>query len=136
MRDTTAIGNVTEGVVLGALLRRGYTVLLPFGAQAGYDLVLHHEGKFSRVQCKTGRLRKGVAINFRLYSVTRDASTKKFRTRPYKTSVEFYGVYCPDNNKTYLVPVTVLSTWQADLRLVAPKNNQKKGVLWAKDYEM
>jgi PD-(D/E)XK endonuclease len=135
MRDTTSIGNVTEGQVLGALLRHGYTVLVPFGAQAGFDLVLYQGGIFSRVQCKTGRLKNG-AINFRLYSVTLDSTTKRYRTKPYKDAVDFYGVYCPDTKQTYLVPTTALSTWQADLRLEAPKNNQRKGVLWAKDYQL
>jgi hypothetical protein len=36
-------------------VRRGYSVLLPFGVNQRYDLVLDLDGRFVRAQCKTGR---------------------------------------------------------------------------------
>ena len=44
------------------LVRRGFTVLLPFGVNQRYDLVLDVGGEFIRGQCKTGRLRQGSVV--------------------------------------------------------------------------
>ena len=40
MANTTQIGTTTEGVILAALLKAGKTVLIPFGSQQDYDLVM------------------------------------------------------------------------------------------------
>jgi PD-(D/E)XK endonuclease len=44
------------------------TVLLPFGVNQRYDLVLDLDGHLVKAQCKTGRLRKGV-VSFSTRSV-------------------------------------------------------------------
>jgi hypothetical protein len=54
------VGLRTEAAILAELVRRGYQVLVPFGTNQRYDLVLDMDGKFVRVQGKTGRLRSGV----------------------------------------------------------------------------
>jgi hypothetical protein len=74
MRDTSAIGNRTAGIVLAALLQAGQSPLLPFG-----------EG------------------------------------------------HCADTQQVYLVPVDDVADRGANLRVDAPRNNQVKGVRWAKD---
>ena len=48
------VGHRTEAAILSELVRRGYAVLLPFGVNQRYDLVLDLEGRFVRAQCKTG----------------------------------------------------------------------------------
>ncbi len=48
-----------------------------------------------------------------------------------------FGVYSPDTGKVYLVPVKdVPSSGDVTLRLLKTKNNQEKGVRWAKAYEI
>ena len=54
------VGLRTEAAILAELVQRGYQVLVPFGVNQRYDLVLDIEGEFVRAQCKTGRLRDGV----------------------------------------------------------------------------
>ena len=39
-------------------------MLIPFGDNQRYDLVVEREGNFVRVQCKTGRVRKEGQILF------------------------------------------------------------------------
>ena len=53
------MGQRTEGAILSELVRRGYKVLVPFGVNQRYDLVIDAGDRFLRVQCKTGRLRNG-----------------------------------------------------------------------------
>ncbi|HUQ16734.1 MAG TPA: group I intron-associated PD-(D/E)XK endonuclease [Candidatus Saccharimonadales bacterium] len=126
LKDTTTIGDVTEMEVATALIRRGRKVLRPISAGARYDLVIDNEdGTFVRVQCKTGRLREG-RVEFRLYSVSGHRSTAV----GYQGQIDAYGVYCPQNDANYLVPVTAISACGslASLRVEPARNGQTWGV--------
>lgn len=128
MRDTTLIGNQTEGLVLAALLQAGHSPLLPFGDGHRYDLAFDDNGTLQRVQCKTGRIFRGSVI-FNTMSHT------GHQRKPYDDEVDFFGVYCPDTNDVYLVPIDdVAGLKMASLRVDPARNNQAKGVRWAKDY--
>jgi hypothetical protein len=89
MRDTTAIGNRTLGIVLSALLHAGYPPLLPFGDGHRYDVAFDRDGQLCRVQCKTGRLEDG-AVVFKTASYTRNVP------KAYRDEVDYFGVYCPE----------------------------------------
>ena len=131
MRDTNAIGAMSEGHVLARLITLGYTVAIPFGV-ARYDLVLDMPDGLKRVQCKTGRLRDGAV---RFMTVSRGMTGKTVRCRSYQGDADLFGVYCPENGKVYLVPVdnnrSVVS-----LRVDPPKNGQVVGLRMARDFEI
>ena len=49
--------------MLHALVKRGHTVLLPFGQSRPFDFVMHLQGvDFLRVQCKSARSDRGCAL--------------------------------------------------------------------------
>ena len=135
MRNTNSIVNVTEGSVVAALVRAGYRVFLPFGACDEIDLVIERNGSPHKVQCKTGCPRNG-AVQFNLYTVSSDGETKRAMSRPYGVATDFYGVYCPDNDKVYLVPSRDVPTRWGSLRVLPTANNQQKRVRWANSYEL
>jgi hypothetical protein len=58
-----SIGDRSTLAVMIALGGAGYRFLVPMGENTRYDLVIDDQGRFSRVQCKTGRLRRG-AVRF------------------------------------------------------------------------
>jgi hypothetical protein len=130
MKDTCQIGNVTQGMVLAALLISGRKVLTPFGDGLPYDLLIDNNGQFIRVQCKTGLLKKG-SVEFRNYTVLRGGSR-----RTYNESADAFGVYCPQTKQAYLVPISGCGQMTTSLRIDKPKNNMVKGVRWAKDFEI
>ena len=45
-----------------ALRLEGYAILVPFGENTRYDLVIDDGRQMRRVQCKTGRLRDGAVV--------------------------------------------------------------------------
>ena len=53
-------GNRSEGVVLCAYLKAGFTVSIPFGAGASYDLIVDCGARLLKVQVKTAWLSGGV----------------------------------------------------------------------------
>jgi len=135
-----ALGERSQAIIIFRLLEAGYDVLTPYGDNTRYDLVIEDaDGRFWRVQCKTGWLEnEGDLIEFATASTyyhTRAGRTDHGR-RDYQGQIEYFAVYCPDTEKVYFVPVDHVGTTDAKLRLAPTKNKQEKNVRWAKDYEL
>jgi hypothetical protein len=127
------VGQRTEGAILAELVRRGYSVLLPFGVNHRYDLVLDLDGKFVRAQCKTGRLRNG-SIEFTPRSTR--ANRSGVFTRSYNGEVEIFLVHCPKLNRIYAVPVEETPGSYMALRLKPARNRQSRRTHPAEKYEL
>src|SRR5947209_14391348 len=97
-----AVGERAQGFILARLMEYDFTVLIPFGDNARYDLVVEKDGQFWRVQCKTGRLSKGgTGIEWNTASI--DART--WKRKDYGGKIDYFAVYCPDTDGVYLVPI-------------------------------
>ena len=123
MKNTTLRGDIAEFQIAAALILNGRRVLRPLNNGLRYDLVIDNEdGTFSRVQCKMGLLRKG-CVTFRVYS--NDAS---HRPVTYAGQIDAIAVYCPQNQRSYLVPIGEIQNHrvQATLRVAATANGQLK----------
>ena len=131
-RNTSRTGDLTELEVALALTRAGYRVLQPLSASSRYDLAVDNEdGTLTRIQCKTGVLRRG-GIVFRVYSVSGHRSAGK----PYQGQVDAFGVYCEATRRTYLVPLAVIPEHRVMvcLRVLPSRNGQRIGVHMADDF--
>jgi hypothetical protein len=131
MRNTTAVGDLSVAMVTGALLRAGKNVLKPLSDGLRYDLAIEEAGALSRIQCKTGRLRRG-AIIFNTASVTANGK----RSRGYDGDAEFFGVFCPETDEVYLVPIAATAKVKGRLRFTVPRNNQAKRILYASTFKI
>src|SRR5262245_60269511 len=121
MRNTSKVGDVSVAQVLAALVKAGKCVLLPFGDNKRYDLVIEEEdGRFWRVQCKTAYLYCGV-LKFPTCSVDSRSMEGRTLRRGYRGEIDYFGVYSPTNDKVYLVPVEEVPIGEASLRLDQPK---------------
>ena len=124
---TTDKGDITVAVLAARMLQSRAAVLKPLTENSRYDLVIDRGHGFERVQCKTGRIRKGVVA-------FRTASTHHHRgggLRGYIGEADLFGVYCPDNDECYLIPVSDLSVGIGYLRITPPKNKQVANVKYA-----
>ena len=130
--NTKAVGDMSQGAVIAALLKAGQVVLLPFGDNQRYDLVVEQNGEFKRVQVKTGRLKDG-SIRFQTCSTYAHRGRGK---KDYRGQADLFGIYCPENEKTYLVPVDVVGTTNGRMRIDPPKNGQVAGTRQAVDFEL
>jgi PD-(D/E)XK endonuclease len=63
MEHPKDIGDRSTLAIMLALECAGYQLLIPFGENTGYDLVIDDGARLARVQCKTGRFRGG-AVRF------------------------------------------------------------------------
>jgi hypothetical protein len=132
--NTKTTGNLSEAKVLAALLGAGYAVLLPWGDNERYDMVIERAGSFERVQVKTGRIVRG-AVRFKMYSVKPATRAAPQATRYYtEAEVDLFGVYCPALEAVYLVPRSDLAASDGVLRLDPARNGQVTGVRYAAQY--
>lgn len=124
-------GDRTEAVVLAELVKAGHVVLMPFGENQRYDLVVDRgDGKFLRIQCKTGRLRNGV-VRFNAYSSQPGNNTRKM----YTGQIDAFAVYCPDNEGVYFIPIGDVTTMEVALHTRVPKTNGHLKHLMADGYK-
>jgi hypothetical protein len=127
------VGHRTEAIIIAELVKRGFRLLIPHGVNQRYDLVIDLDGKFVRVQCKTGRLRKG-AVQFSTHSVR--TNTRGWFVRDYSGEADLFLVYCPQTDRFYAVPVEDAPKRAMYLRVDRTLNRQSQGIRWAHEYEL
>lgn len=129
--NTKEIGDLTQAKLELRLLEKGYTILTPRGDSQRYDFAYEVFGRFYRVQCKTGRYRGGCVI----FDTRSSSWHRNGKKEPYnKNQIDFFGVYCPQLDTYYLIPVEdVGEKYQCNLRVDKPKKRNSRYV-WAKDY--
>ncbi len=112
--NSKVIGDISEAAVIAALLRSGANVLIPFGDRCRYDVVVERDGKFERVQIKTGRQR-GRILLFSTKSSTRIGG--KRIENGYSGQIETFAVYHRELDRVYMVPIEVAAKGKSTLRL-------------------
>jgi len=125
-------GEKSEARIIAALLQEDLPVLKPFGDSQRYDLVMELDGRFLRIQCKTGRLVRG-AIEFQTCS---SYAHRGLGRKDYRGQADLFAVYCPDNDKTYVVPVEAVGRAKCSLRVEAARNGQRNRTRDAATYEV
>jgi hypothetical protein len=136
MEHPKDVGDRSTLAAIAVLRELGYGIYLPFGENTRCDLMLERDGFVDRVQCKTGRLRKGV-VTFRVCSSYAHHRSSAFKRRTYHGEIDLFAVYCPETTGVYLVPISHLPvTNQATLRVDPCRNNQRDRVRFAADYEV
>jgi len=133
---TKDAGGKSEGAVMAALLKLGKKVLLPVGENQPYDLVVDDDGeRFIRIQCKTAhRVRNcNDVIMFNACSI--HAHRGRGRV-DYRGKIDVFGVYFPEQDRVFIVPVDTAPKVACSLRLSLAKNNQRKGIRMADDFEL
>lgn len=129
--NTKTIGERSEAIILAHLLRKGAVVLMPFGDNQRYDLVVDvQDGTFERVQCKTAQIKNG-CVSF--WACSSNGFT--FEKKGYAGEADVFMVYCPDNDTIYRVPVSEVGSTNVSLRISPAKINMPS-IRWAKDFEV
>ena len=133
MADTKTAGDISEAVVLAEFLRAGFPVLLPFGDNRRYDLVVEVRGRFLRVQCKTaspcGWRGDRSCIRFK-------ARSGVHQSRSYKGQADLFAAYSPDTSQVYVLEVDEVPDTDVWLRLTPARNNQQINIRLAEEHTL
>ena len=144
MKNSKAIGNLTELQCITGLYELGCDVSIPFGNSQKYDLIIDWNNKLYKVQVKHANEHYEERIN-ELGELITLVTHITFETRwqghnctgyshtPYtKEDIDFFATWY--NGQTYLIPITECSKTEKTLRFFPPKNGQIKGVSFANNY--
>lgn len=133
MLNSKQKGNLTELLCLAAFTELGYTVSIPYGDCAKYDFIVEINNHLYKIQCKTSsEIETGV---YKFATRTTQVGTTSINTRTYtKNDIDFFATII--DKQCYLVPVEEASGKQKTLRFILPKNGQREGINFAKDYEL
>lgn len=123
-------GELTEAILLAALVRKGFAVSIPFGNNQRYDFILDDGTALTRVQCKTGWIAKGCVV---FQTASKNGFTGE--RRGYMGQADIFLVFCPDNETIYRVPIDGSTKSEMRLRLDPLQPSAPlSAVKWAKDY--
>jgi PD-(D/E)XK endonuclease len=133
-RHPVDVGERSEAIIFAELVKRGHQVLIPYGTNHRYDIVIDVGDRFLRAQCKTGRLRQG-SILFNTAS-TRVNTRRSFSTPYDADQIDLFLIYCPDTDRVYAVGVDEVPSGHGFLRVDPTANGQAKRIRWAADHEL
>lgn len=133
-KNTKTAGDLAEAAILKQFFLKGYKVLKPFGDNYQYDLVVDNGQGFKRVQCKSAAYHKDKGAIYCLLMRKEYVNKKYINVLYRKEDVDYFALYCKDIDRAYLIP-NQDNLASITLRVEPPKNNQSKGVIYAKDYE-
>jgi hypothetical protein len=128
------LGEASQVEVYAALTRAGYAILLPLGDCLPYDCIIDDGRTLQRVQIKTGYEDGRGAVRW----ATRATSWNKpgGAPRSYHGRADLFAVWVPELRRCFLIPVSDCGRVETALRLSPARNNQRKGVRQAVDYEI
>lgn len=134
--STQTKGDIAELRVICALMSKGCKVFKSCSENCRYDLVFIHEDKFYKVQVKSSKYHPEQGI-IKVHTRSTKSTTAEVRT--YKGEVDYFGVYCPQLDKCYLIPENDVppSGRAIQIRIDPSKcNHEIHNINWAKDYEI
>jgi hypothetical protein len=134
--DTKRIGNSTELNCIAHLYDCGCEILLPYGDNQKYDIVVEYKRKFYKIQCKAANAtyKEDGSIDFITFRTSWE-SGRQTRTRVHysKEDIDFFATFF--DGQCYLIPVEETASTVKTIRFALPKNGQTKGITFAKDYK-
>lgn len=129
MGNSKTVGDASEARALARFVELGWAVMIPWGDNLRYDMVIDRGRGFERVQVKTARVKNG-ALTFRSCS----QSVKASRKIKYNGQADLFAVCCPADPKIYLISVDETNHTEVFLRFEQTKNHQEKNIRWASYY--
>jgi PD-(D/E)XK endonuclease len=131
---TNQKGAIAETAVAHAATKLGIDVYRAVAEGGRYDLIFVIDEVLLRVQCKWAA-RRGSVLDIPCVSCWRggDGYVRRTYTR---TEVDGIAAYSLDLDRCYYVPIDrVEGRPVIRLRIVPTRDNQRRGINWAKDFE-
>jgi hypothetical protein len=134
MFTTDEKGAIAELAIAHAASKFHIGVFKPLTDGERYDLIFDLRPKLVRVQCKWAT-RDGQVVVIRCYSCRRTADG--LVRRAYSSDeIDAIAGYCLELDTCYLIPFELLGGQRVvQLRLEPTRNNQRRRIRWAREFE-
>ncbi len=135
MHEKKFKGDVGLTYAIARLTELEWNVSIPISEHAAYDLIAEKDGKLKRIQVRYTTPTKGV-LRVKLRSTWSDKNGTHVRNRE-KTDWDVLAVFNPETKKTCFLDANEFdNSTSIAIRIEPSKNNQTKGVRFAKDFLM
>jgi PD-(D/E)XK endonuclease len=129
--DTNKKGNIGLAKVLTELISKGYNCFLPFTDTTCVDLIVgNSKMELKRIQVKYRQKNKNGSIDVPLETVV---NGKKIPVE--RNKIDYYIVYCPDNEKIYYVDLNVIPKVRSFTLRIDSTNVKSENIRYASDFE-
>lgn len=131
MNNTKQLGLLGELKAQFDFIEQGFDVSIPQGDYCAYDFLACKNGKIYKIQVKSCEKIKDGKMQF-------DLSSRNYYVDKQYTNeeVDYFYLFCLENKQGYLYKLESSSNIRGIyLRIEPPRNNQVKGINFAKDFE-
>jgi hypothetical protein len=132
--NTNDKGRIAELLAIAKYISLGYIVLEPVNKDGVYDLVIEKDNKFKKVQVKTLR-DKDSFYEMSLRSTSHNR-TGNFTKHYCEEDIDLFVGVDILNNRIFQIPIGSCGKTTINLRKTPTKNNFKKLVKYASDFEI
>ena len=131
---TNQKGAIAETAIIHEAVKLGIDVYRPVVEGGRYDLILDLYPRLVRLQCKWGaRYNDVIIVRCRSCRRTRDGLLHRQYTAE---EIDAFAAYCVDTDRCYYLPLERFSHRRAiQLRTGLPRNNQRRRINWAAEFE-
>jgi hypothetical protein len=126
-------GAIAETAIALEAIKLGIEVYRPIAEGGRFDMILVVNGRLVRVQCKWAT-RYGEVVVVRCYS-NRRARTGLVRRLYTADEIDAFAAYCLELDRCFFMPIERFPKHEIRLRLSPARNNQRRGIQWADDYD-
>lgn len=131
---TKNLGSIGELRIATKLIENGYNVFTQLGDNSEIDLIAEKNGELKRIQVKTTEKIKNGVMKFTL---VKSRMNSKCKYKEYYNNIDAFGLYCLENDYCGLLEFDSSIPREAvTIRLQPTKNNMKRCVRLAKDFEL
>lgn len=133
MLSSHFIGEITEQQVALEFLKQGILVSKPLVQSSRYDFVVDINNHLYKIQVKTGTFKEDSYLEFA--TSTSHTNTQGTLNISYsEKDVDFFATIY--EGQCYLIPFELCGKRAQRIRFVPTKNDQTKGILFAKDFKI
>jgi hypothetical protein len=126
-------GAIAEACIAAAAIKLGIDVYRPVAEGGRYDMIFATD-RLLRVQCKWAS-RRGTVLTISCQSARRCADGF-IRRRYTAEEVDAIAAYCLELDRCFLLPIALVENRPSiSLRLAPCRNNQRRRVNWADDFD-
>jgi hypothetical protein len=126
-------GAIAELAIQLAATKLGIDVYKPIAEGGRYDLIFDLAPQLWRVQCKWATRYDDVIV-IRCYSARR--AREGLRRRRYTPDeIDAFAAYCHELERCFFLPIAEVPIQEVRLRISPARNNQKRKVRWADDFD-
>ena len=127
-------GAIAELAIQLAAAKLGIEVYRPVAEGGRFDIILAPGDRLIRTQCKWAT-RYGDVVIVRCYS-NRRARTGLVRRLYTPDEIDAFAAYCRELDRCFFIPIEAFpDATQIMLRLSPTRNNQRRGINWADDFD-